>query len=168
MLTDPALRSKVDTLWDKLWSGGVEEQEEFARLVDRTERVRSIHREALRQAEHLFQTLLHRAFTSGLNRPSPRSTIYACPHRLCSEQGACTMTLAEMNRMVGEELEHIPNWPEPQNMLRMTYAMLRKISLRKKTADVKSRHDVLRESIASVKETNPDWQEQFDCKFFSL
>jgi type I restriction enzyme, S subunit len=41
-------------------------QREFAALVNRFESLRRVHREALRQAEHLFQTLLHRAFTTGL------------------------------------------------------------------------------------------------------
>lgn len=41
-------------------------QEKFAALVERHERLRAGQREALRQAEHLFQTLLHRAFTDGL------------------------------------------------------------------------------------------------------
>jgi type I restriction enzyme S subunit len=42
------------------------EQCKFADLVDRTERLRAGQRESVRQAEHLFQTLLHRAFTTGL------------------------------------------------------------------------------------------------------
>ena len=37
-------------------------QEQFAQVVRRTERLRAQQREAARQAEHLFQTLLHRAF----------------------------------------------------------------------------------------------------------
>jgi type I restriction enzyme S subunit len=41
-------------------------QKQFAALVERHERLRRVQREALRQAEHLFQTLLHRAFTVGL------------------------------------------------------------------------------------------------------
>lgn len=41
-------------------------QEKFATIVRRFERLRVQHREAERQAEHLFQTLLHRAFTTGL------------------------------------------------------------------------------------------------------
>ena len=41
-------------------------QEEFAEVVRKVERVRSRHREATRQAEHLFQTLLHRAFRGEL------------------------------------------------------------------------------------------------------
>lgn len=41
---------------------GLEEQQQFASLVTRHERLRARHGEALRQADHLFQTLLHRAF----------------------------------------------------------------------------------------------------------
>jgi len=38
-------------------------QTRFAELVQRHERLRAVQRESLRQAEHLFQSLLHRAFT---------------------------------------------------------------------------------------------------------
>ncbi len=38
-------------------------QQKFAALVERHERLRATQREALRQAEHLFQTLLHQAFS---------------------------------------------------------------------------------------------------------
>lgn len=41
-------------------------QQQFATLVERHERLRATQREALRQAEHLFQTLLHRAFSEGV------------------------------------------------------------------------------------------------------
>ena len=41
-------------------------QQKFAAIVEHHERLRATQREALRQAEHLFQTLLHRAFTTGL------------------------------------------------------------------------------------------------------
>jgi type I restriction enzyme, S subunit len=44
----------------------LELQQQFTAMVERFERLRAVHREALRQAEHLFQTLLHRAFTTGL------------------------------------------------------------------------------------------------------
>ena len=40
-------------------------QQQFASLVERHEHLRTTQREALRQAEHLFQTLLHRAFSEG-------------------------------------------------------------------------------------------------------
>lgn len=41
-------------------------QEKFASIVQKFERVRRQQREAVRQAEHLFQTLLHRAFRGEL------------------------------------------------------------------------------------------------------
>jgi type I restriction enzyme, S subunit len=41
-------------------------QQKFAAIVRRFERLRAQQREAERQAEHLFQTLLHRAFSSDL------------------------------------------------------------------------------------------------------
>lgn len=41
----------------------LKEQQHFAALVARHERLRACEREALRQADHLFQSLLHRAFT---------------------------------------------------------------------------------------------------------
>jgi type I restriction enzyme S subunit len=41
-------------------------QQKFAAIVRRFERLRAQQREAERQAEHLFQTLLHRAFSGGL------------------------------------------------------------------------------------------------------
>jgi type I restriction enzyme S subunit len=41
-------------------------QEKFARIVQRFERLRAPQREATRQAEHLFQTLLHWAFRGEL------------------------------------------------------------------------------------------------------
>jgi type I restriction enzyme, S subunit len=37
-------------------------QQRFVTLAEQHERLRAQQREALRQAEHLFQTLLHRAF----------------------------------------------------------------------------------------------------------
>lgn len=40
-------------------------QQKFAAIVERHERLRATQREALRQAEHLFQTLLHQAFSGG-------------------------------------------------------------------------------------------------------
>ncbi len=42
------------------------EQRRIAAILDKADRLLRIRREALRQAEHLFQTLLHRAFTTGL------------------------------------------------------------------------------------------------------
>jgi len=44
-----------------------EQQERFAEVVRRLERVHAQNHEAERQAEHLFQTLLHRAFSDRPN-----------------------------------------------------------------------------------------------------
>jgi type I restriction enzyme S subunit len=44
-------------------------QQEFAHIVRKLERLRAQQREAQRQAEHLFQTLLHRAFRGELEDP---------------------------------------------------------------------------------------------------
>ncbi len=41
-------------------------QQQYAVLVERHERLRAVQRESLRQADHLFRSLLHRAFTDGL------------------------------------------------------------------------------------------------------
>jgi type I restriction enzyme S subunit len=41
-------------------------QEQFLELAKRVERLRAVQREALRQAEHLFASLLHRAFSGEL------------------------------------------------------------------------------------------------------
>jgi len=40
------------------------QQRAFAAVVREHERLRAVQRESLRQAEHLFQTLLHRAFAA--------------------------------------------------------------------------------------------------------
>jgi type I restriction enzyme S subunit len=46
-------------------------QEKFAQIVQKFERLRTQQREAERQAEHLFQTLLHRAFRGELTPQHP-------------------------------------------------------------------------------------------------
>jgi len=45
------------------WGSFVEFQQQFALLVARHERLRAVQSESLRQSEHLFQSLLHHAFT---------------------------------------------------------------------------------------------------------
>jgi hypothetical protein len=40
------------------------EQEQFAELVMQHECLHAVQRESLRQVEHLFDSLLHRAFSS--------------------------------------------------------------------------------------------------------
>ena len=41
-------------------------QEKFSQVVRRVERLRAQQHETERQAEHLFQTLLHRAFSGSV------------------------------------------------------------------------------------------------------
>jgi type I restriction enzyme S subunit len=55
--------SKEDTAALRLPIPPLPVQEQFAALVARHERLRSVQRESLRQSEHLFQSLLHRAFS---------------------------------------------------------------------------------------------------------
>jgi type I restriction enzyme S subunit len=38
-------------------------QQKFATVISRVERLRAVQREAVRQADHLFDSLLHRAFS---------------------------------------------------------------------------------------------------------
>lgn len=52
----------------------LEKQEKFATVVQRVERLRAQQREAERQAEHLFQTLLHRAFSEERNITPTKTT----------------------------------------------------------------------------------------------
>jgi NMD protein affecting ribosome stability and mRNA decay len=47
------------------------EQEQFALLVARHERLHAVQRESLRQSEHLFQSLLYHAFTTQLEPSIP-------------------------------------------------------------------------------------------------
>ena len=68
MLTDPKLRSQVDALWNKFWTGGLANpnplslQEEFAGVVARVESLRGRMGESERQVEGLFESLLAEAF----------------------------------------------------------------------------------------------------------
>jgi type I site-specific restriction endonuclease len=53
----------------------IEKQQEFANIVHKFERLRAQQREAERQAEHLFQTLLHQAFRGELGDPKVLETL---------------------------------------------------------------------------------------------
>ncbi len=58
VLANPPFKGAIDT--------PLPLQEKFAAIVQKFERIRRQQREATRQAEHLFQTLLHRAFRGEL------------------------------------------------------------------------------------------------------
>jgi len=59
----------------------LESQQEFARIVRTFKRVRLVQRESLRQAEHLFQTLLHRSFIGELSGDSQAALALAGIHK---------------------------------------------------------------------------------------
>ena len=63
MLTDPILRSKVDALWDKLWSGGlpnpsdVIEQLSFLLFLKRLDEKEQDHERAARLRDEKFKPI---------------------------------------------------------------------------------------------------------------
>jgi len=75
--------------------------------------------------------------------------------------------LKKMRETVLTELQHIPQWPEPQRELRMVYWSLRMHSLGRKVEMKKTAKEVLEESITSVKRDHPDYNFQYDEQFFS-
>ena len=78
------------------------------------------------------------------------------------------MTREVMNKLVGEEMEHIPKHPkEHQSELRMTYALLRKANLGKNGDPTKTRGDVMRESVASVRKRTSAAPLDYDKTYFA-
>jgi type I restriction enzyme, S subunit len=63
-------------------------QEEFANISRQSDRLRMQQREAERQAEHLFQTLLHRAFRGELTAREPATVIPFPCHNSVDDRGA--------------------------------------------------------------------------------
>jgi type I restriction enzyme, S subunit len=57
-------------------------QQKFAALVERAERLRAVQREALRQAEHLFASLLHLAFSGSATQNAPSHQTAGDPQKL--------------------------------------------------------------------------------------
>jgi len=76
-------------------------------------------------------------------------------------------TLKKMLERVKEELKHIPDWPEPQNKLRMIYQTRRMNSLGKKAVTKQTPKEVLKKSISDLKKDYPDFQPKYDEDFFS-
>ena len=66
MLTDPKLRSQVDALWDKFWTGDLTIRwirlSSLRVVVAWVEGMREMMSEAGRQVEGLFESLLAEAF----------------------------------------------------------------------------------------------------------
>ena len=55
-----------------------------------------------------------------------------------------------MQEKVKAELEHIPDWPEPQGELRMIYQTRRMHSLGKKAVSKQTAKEVLKECISGL------------------
>lgn len=75
--------------------------------------------------------------------------------------------LKQMRELVLRELEHIPNWPEPQGELRMVYWNRRMHSLGRKVNRQKTAKEVLEESIAFLRRDYPDFKFEYDEQFFN-
>ena len=75
--------------------------------------------------------------------------------------------LKQMRETVLRELEHIPNWPEPQGELRMVYWSRRMHSLGRKVNREKTAKEVLEESISALRRDYPDFRFEYDEQFFS-
>lgn len=72
----------------------------------------------------------------------------------------------KMREKVKKELEHIPNWPEHQNELRMIYNVRRMHSLGKKAERKQTAMGVLEECISDLKSKHPDVQFLYEKDFF--
>ena len=78
------------------------------------------------------------------------------------------VTREEMQRVVDEELDHIPKGDRrsAQNELRMTYNMLRWRSLGPNAEGTQTKEDVLREASKSVRGRHPSFAPQYDSDYF--
>jgi hypothetical protein len=83
------------------------------------------------------------------------------------------LKLKQMREKVLKELEHIPDWPEPQKDLRMIYWFQRMHSLGKKAKVKKTAKEVLEECIAYLKKQGgvyykkgSDYEFLYDKEFF--
>jgi hypothetical protein len=74
--------------------------------------------------------------------------------------------LKEMRRQVLEELEHIPDWPEPQRDLRAIYWALRMRSLGRKAKSRTTASKVLLESIEHLKKYHTSYEPVYDRGYF--
>jgi len=73
----------------------------------------------------------------------------------------------EMQEKVNEELKYIPEWPEPQNELRMIYQTRRMHSLGKKATSKQTAKEVLEKCISDLKPEYSDFQFLYDEYFFN-
>jgi type I restriction enzyme S subunit len=83
-------------------------QEKFAQIVQKFDRLRTQQREGDRQAEHLFQTLLHRAFrgelTSQHANDEPASVLL---EEIGAEQAQAEAEAKAATQMMGDAAEYL-------------------------------------------------------------
>lgn len=77
--------------------------------------------------------------------------------------------LKKMQEKVKAELEHIPDWPDPdpQKELRMLYNMCRERSLGKKATSKQTAKEVLMKCISDLQPKYPDYSFKYDEDFFN-
>lgn len=78
-----------------------------------------------------------------------------------------TNKLKKMEEQVKDELEHIPDWPEPQNELRAVYHNRRMHSLSKEVVLKQTAKEVLQRCVSFLKVDYPDFQFKYDEDFFN-
>ncbi len=72
-----------------------------------------------------------------------------------------------IQKVIKEELEHIPRGNFAQNMLREYYTVFRMNSLGKKAKMIMSAKEVLQKSMVALKKSYTDFDPQYDKEFFS-
>jgi len=80
------------------------------------------------------------------------------------------MNKEEMDKLIGEELDHIPRGlrGSPQNLIRLYYSGMRKTSLRRDATTKTTKEDVLLQVINELKKNNPDFKPSYDPEFFVI
>jgi hypothetical protein len=77
------------------------------------------------------------------------------------------MKKEQMNKIVSEELEHIPKKDLQQNILRSQYQMTRMHYLGKKAEKELSALEIITKCILDLKKEFPDYKFTYDETFFS-
>jgi type I restriction enzyme S subunit len=92
-------------------------QEKFAQIVQKFERLRTQQREAARQAEHLFQTLLHRAFRGELtpqdSNDEPASVLL---EQIGAEQAKAEAEAKAATQAMGDAAEYLGTEAKQQDI----------------------------------------------------
>jgi len=91
-------------------------QEKFARIVQKFERLRTQQREGDRQAEHLFQTLVHRAFRGELTpQDSNDESASVLLEEIGAEQAKAEAEAKAATQAMGDAAEYLGTKAKQQN-----------------------------------------------------